>query len=240
MLTCRHELVLNPSRQETARVEGLDNVADILARCSLRECVYRTRYEADSSSKSRADRPSLEEYRNSLRALYLEVLTFQATCAVYLVRNLLIKGVEDMVKWNKWDDMLKVVDEKESKLGFIEEKLKELRIEEEWEEKRRQHESQIKNLGALKDEVSRFRNLVKESNEKSERQKLFQWLTVVDPSEYHNRHRNHHDTYSFSTGDWLVKDDDMFRHWMTEKNSLIWLHGKGKPHVLLASSSWLT
>jgi hypothetical protein len=216
---------LNPSKQDAARVKGLDDIATIISRCVIREDLYRRRYESAENSESKREFvTSHVSYRNALKALYYEIINFQATCFCFLSKSTFSKTMADTVKWHDWDTMLGKIKEQEINFKSIEEQWRDVKYEEECISQRDRHKDQMRGLRAVEEEVSRVGRLFKQARNDEERTKLLEWLYSVDPSKDYNDARA---AYAFSTGDWLVKANSDFRNWEKAPNSLLWLHGRG-------------
>jgi N-terminal domain of NWD NACHT-NTPase len=206
-------------------VKGLDYIATIISRCTMREALYRRRYEpGDHGESKREFMASHSSYRDALRALYVKILNFQVNCICFLSKNTFSRTTADMVKWNDWDKMLAEVEEQEQFLKSIEEQWRDMKYEEECRLFNDQHERRMAGLGAIEGEVSRVRSVILQVQNNNEREKLLNWLSSVDPSENYNSARASH---ASSTGDWLVEKSSDFKNWETAPNSLLWLHGKG-------------
>jgi hypothetical protein len=230
---------LNPSNQEASRVQGLDDIVSIVSKCSVREALYHERYELDPVGEGQRDfESSHTAYHDTLKAVYAAILTFQATCAVYLFKNPWKKYARDFTKWDTWDDMLDEIRKRDSTLKSMDERWRDQRYEENWKKKVAQHLQKIKKLEAIEDEMARFRDLVSDNykkfwdkNAQYEHWNLLEWLTTVQPSDYYNRGRDRarKKDGTSTAGDWLVKDKGHdFQSWLKQVNSLIWLYGKGK------------
>ena len=192
----------------------------------MREALYHRRYESTDHGESKREfTASHSSYRDALRALYVEILNFQATCLCFLSKNTFKRATADMVKWNDWDTMLDEIKEQERRLKSIEEQWRDMKYEEECKLFSDQHEQRMAGLNAIEDEVSRVRCAIEEARNDNAREKLLDWLSSsVDASENYNSARESH---ALSTGDWLVEKSSDFKNWETAPNSLLWLHGKG-------------
>jgi hypothetical protein len=105
---------LNPSKSDAARAKGLEDIANILSRCSVRQTIYRLRYKENAQPIIKEDITSTHrEYRDALKALYVRVLTFQSTIIVFLSDNRIKKISADIIMWNDWDSRAKEVKDQE-------------------------------------------------------------------------------------------------------------------------------
>ncbi|MCJ1270798.1 hypothetical protein MMC22_010695 [Lobaria immixta] len=86
-------LILNPSKQRTSNICGLEYISDLLGRCALYEHAYHQRYEInpDGLSHKELDLTS-DNYQSALKELYIRILRFQARSVCQFSRNL--------VSWN--------------------------------------------------------------------------------------------------------------------------------------------
>jgi hypothetical protein len=206
-------------------VKGLDDIASIISRCIMREALYHRRYESTDYGESKREfETSHIRYRDALRALYVKILSFQATNVCFLSKNTFLRVTADMVNWNDWDNMLAEIKKQENVLKSIEEQWRDMRYDEECKLHNDRHEQRMRGLSAIEDEVSRVRNVIMQVQNNNEREKLLKWLSLVDPSKNYNSARKSH---ALSTGDWLVEKSSDFKIWEKAPNSLLWLHGKG-------------
>jgi hypothetical protein len=192
----------------------------------MREALYHRRYESTDHGESKREFAALHiSYRDTLRALYVKILNFQATSVCFLSKNTFSRVTADMVKWNDWDNMLAEIREQENILKCIEEQWRDMKYEEECKLHNDRHEQRMRGLSEIEDEVSRVRSVITQAQNNTEREKLLKWLSSVDPSKNYNSVR---ENYVLSTGDWLVEESSDFRNWEEVPNSLLWLHGPGK------------
>ena len=216
---------MNPSKQEAARVKGLDDIATIISQCIMREALYHRRYESTDHGESKREfETSHISYRDALRALYVKILSFQATSVCFLSKRTFSRVTADMVKWNDWDNMLAEIKKQENTLKSIEEQWRDMKYDEECKLHNDRHEQRMSGLSAIEDEVSRVRSVIMQAQNNKEREELLRWLCPVDPSKNYNSARESH---ALSTGDWLVEKSSDFKNWEKAPNSLLWLHGKG-------------
>jgi N-terminal domain of NWD NACHT-NTPase len=206
-------------------VKGLDDIATIISRCIMREALYHQRYEStDHGEPKREFVTSHISYRDALRALYVKILSFQATSVCFLFKNTFSRVTADMVKWNDWDNMLAEIKEQENAFKSIEEQWRDMKYDEECKLHNDRHKQRVRGLSAIEDEVSRVRSAIMQARNDNEREKLLKWLSSVSPSKNYNSARESH---ALSTGDWLVEKSSDFKNWEKAPNSLLWLHGKG-------------
>jgi hypothetical protein len=192
----------------------------------MREALYHRRYESTNHGEPKREFAALHiSYRDTLRALYVKILNFQATSVCFFSKNTFSRVTADMVKWNGWDNMLAEIKEQENILKCIEEQWRDMKYDEECKLHNHRHEQRMRGLNEIEDEVSRVRSVITQAQNNTEREKLLKWLSSVDPSKNYNSVR---ENYVLSTGDWLVEESSDFRNWEEAPNSLLWLHGPGK------------
>lgn len=207
-------------------MKGLNDVAAIISRCTMREALYHRRYESTDDGESKREFATLHiSYRDALRALYVKILNFQATSVCFLSKTTFSRVTANMVVWNDWASMLDEITKQENVFESIEKEWRDMKYEEESKRHNDQHEQRMRGLSAVQDEVSRVRSLITQAQNNTEREKLLDWLSSVDPSKIYNSVRK---SYISSTGDWLVERSSDFENWKKAPNSLLWLHGPGK------------
>ncbi len=206
-------------------MKGLDDIATIISQCTMREALYHRRYESTDHGESKREFETLHiRYRDALRALYVKILSFQATSVCFLSNDTFSRVTADMVKWTDWDNMLTEIKQQENALKAIEEQWRDMKHDEECKLHNDRHEQRMRGLSAIEDEVSRVCSIIMQAQNNNEREKLLKWLSSVDPSKNYNSARK---SYALSTGDWLVEKSSDFKNWEKAPNSLLWLHGKG-------------
>lgn len=232
------ELLLNSSLQEAVRVKALDSIASIISRCYMRETIYHTRYELTGEGSLLPNskyHSSHIAYRDALKMLYTEILTFQATWVCFFSEDgsTFLRVIKDSVTLVDWEPMLHKIEQREQNLKDMDVIWKDTTYQEDWGVKNAQHCERVRKLDELKQELLRLSNAVISAQQQSDRKELFKWLIKVDsspdyiftPSTNYNKSR---DRRQANTGGWLVDKLETFQKWKTSPNSLLWLHGKGK------------
>jgi hypothetical protein len=217
----------------------LEDIANILSRCSVRQTIYQLRYEENALPIFKEDITSTHrEYRDALKALYVKVLTFQATIIVFLSDNRIKRISADMMMWNDRDSRAKEVKDQEGILQEFEKLREYVWFQEECNRKQQQHAQRMEALDAIKKEVSRLSSKVSQAQNDDERRSLLNWLSSIDPSENYRLQRRRHEPL---TSNWLIQEDESFRTWKQTPNSFLWLHGKGAaPHTCCKLHAKLT
>lgn len=156
------------------------------------------------------------------------------------------------MKWQTWDTMLDKIKDRENELRAIEEQWRDRKYEEQYELQTSHHQERMKMSEAIENEISRVLAVLFDPQNNSERRKLLDWLSPVDPSTNYNSARKKH---GISTGDVSTihsticfvkssdptsssgsrKDNAIFATWKEQPNSLLWLHGKGKGFTRIVS-----
>lgn len=191
----------------------------------MREDLYERRYESKAGDDG--DTQALAshiKYWGSLKQLYVQILKFQATSVCYFSKTQALRLGLDAVKWNDWDSALVDIQEREKAFGQVYDIWRDFRCQEESEVLHARHEENMKNMAVLCRNALGLRKAIEDRQGDKERAKLLDWLSDVDPSVNFNaaiRKREQH------TGNWLLKDNEMFENWQTAPNSLLWLNGKG-------------
>ncbi|KAH8657321.1 hypothetical protein BGZ61DRAFT_404246 [Ilyonectria robusta] len=230
-------LLLNPSEQEASRIGGLDKIACIIRECSLREALYRSRYETPDNERIPSDSIAVhKEYRESIKVLYSQIISFQASYVCFLSEhNTAVQLIQDMVKWEDWDSMIEDITAKNENLKSLDEKWQGLSQEEEWKAMTKHHQENLTKLDAIHAEMERFSGLLRAAEDHQERKELLIWLQqAVTPSVHYDaaveKRRKH------STGTWFLQSDK-FREWESASNSLLWVIGKAGAGKSVLSST---
>jgi ankyrin repeat domain-containing protein 50 len=216
---------LNPSKQEASLAIGLEYISGLIVQSSIRESLYRRRYESNSSNNDHDDLlPSHIAYRDTLKELYTRILKYQATVVCYYSKNTATRVISDMVKHDDWDSLLDYIKTQEEEFCKINELWKDNKYEEECTALDKRHQESMKSLVSIGTDVSGLRKAIEDAQRDKQRTALLTWLSSIDPSENYNSAREKHEA---ETGSWLVDDNENFKCWEFGPNSLLWLHGKG-------------
>lgn len=241
------QLLLNPSQQETSRLVGLTDIASIICECSMREELYRMRYEADNGKELQsALDASHANFRDTMRTLYTHILEFQATYVCYLSGKMLHRLANDMTKWSDWDGLMEKIRVSNAKLDSLDKHWAYLNKEECWKHWKKRLDQDSCNLEAIQDGVQKIQSSLFNAQTDKDRSQLLQWLrsvgesvSALDGYKTHSRKRG-----NLETGNWLLVDP-AFRKWKREPNQFLWLHGKGisillavSNDLVLIDSSW--
>lgn len=201
-------------------MNALSHVTGLLSQCKMREELYKRRYERETNY----DDPthlSLEHetYKDSLRDLYIKILSFLATCSVYLSHNTAMRTARSMIAWDGWADLNAEILAQEQALLAIEALFDAFRVQEEWEMQQDWNKRKLAEEQALVEEITRITRMMQDEKDI----KLFTWLSSVNIDAKYNTERKRHQK---GTGTWLV-EGPVFEDWKTTANSVMWLHGKG-------------
>lgn len=185
----------------------------------MREDLYERRYEHEAVGSDKTQLlASHIKYQDTLKRLYIQILRFQATGMCYFSKNQVFRLGLDVVKWNGWDSAFGDIQERGNAFGQVYDIWRDIRCQEESEALYTRHEQNMNNMVVLCHDVSGLRKAIAHIQSDKERAKLLDWLSDVDPSVNFNvaiaKHNEH-------TGNWLLKDNEMFETWQMTPNSLL-------------------
>ena len=83
-------------------VKVMEDISNLIVRCSMREDLYTRLLESTNSFDWKG-------YRDTLQELYTRILKFQAKSICYLTKNGFFRKGRDLVKWDDWDSMHEMV-----------------------------------------------------------------------------------------------------------------------------------
>ena len=219
------QLFLNPSKQGASLVKGLDYIADLIVRSSMRENLYSRRYETNENAQDRqAFQQSHLKYRDTLKELYVQILKFQASSICYFSKNGAFRLGLDMIQWDNWDSALGDVQGRETAFCGVYDIWKDTRDQEEYEVLYKRHKENLGALNCIGTDVSGLRKAIVDAQKDGRRIGLLGWLSSVDPSVNFN---NVIEKHELDTGNWLVEDNEEFSAWKKAPNSILWLNGPG-------------
>ena len=108
-------LLLNPSTQQKALVEGLDYISSLVVRFTAIERLYR---QQDQRPKSLLDQENFEELNRSFEAqlteLYSQILSYQAQVVCQMRRSTFIRNGRDILKLDDWSTLLEDIKKAEA------------------------------------------------------------------------------------------------------------------------------
>jgi hypothetical protein len=206
---------LNPSSQAKALAQNLDYVSDLIVRSIMRENLYTRWLRKDLGGNHVQDHI---RYRDTLKAIYLEVLKFQATAICYLSKNDIFKLGLDMVKWDDWGSSLSDIKGKESAFNEMysiwKDIIQDSRYQAEIETHERWHMEIINTAKMMATDFKAMKDVVSTEYANAKRMKLLEWLSSadVDPSKNFN---NANDKRNADTGEWLLSESEEFKCWKT-------------------------
>ncbi|KAK3395214.1 hypothetical protein B0H63DRAFT_427281 [Podospora didyma] len=224
-------LLLNPGHHEKSRVDGLDKIASIIRECSLRESIYRSRYETTPTPtattkkpQTRPPTPPHRDYKESIKALYSQIITFQATYVCFFSNhNTAARWLLDAVKLQDWDTMIQAITLKNGDIKSLDHHWRDYMQQEEWAAMAKRHDENLEMLDALREEIQRFYDLVSTAKREQDRSSLLSWLQTVTPSTHHDAAVAQRRKYA--TGRWFLQSGD-FTNWERGPNSFLWVIGK--------------
>lgn len=227
--------------------KGLEYISSLVARSRMWEELYSRRYE--SSTAKQESSPLLHvEYKDGLEALYRQILKFQISSYRYYAKNGAFRLAQDLIKWDKWDELLEKVQEQEHAFSGVQESWRDMKYNEECSSAEKRHQDAIRCWAAIGEDTSGLLKAVQDAQMEKNRDGFLAWLCSIDPSEIYNTARRQHMN---GTCDWLVRSSEeseppssertgirpsqVFETWKESPGSLLWLHGKGTPdcHTLL-------
>ncbi|KAL7794064.1 hypothetical protein V8C43DRAFT_281038 [Trichoderma afarasin] len=214
-------LFLRPSTQATSLSKGLEKISSLIVQSRMREELYHRRY------KSRESIGGFEllhdDYKQTLEALYREILQFQMASYCYYANNGAFRLGLDIVKWNDWDTLMDKVHEKDQIFTQVSEIWRDMQYDEECATAKSRHQEIMQNWGAANLSISSLQKVIQDANAQKDRQDLLSWLSDADPTAFYNTNRDMHEN---GTCEWLLQEGSEFRAWEDSSSSFLWIHGK--------------
>ena len=100
-------LLLNPTSQSKALVDGLDYISTLIVRFTVMERTYRQYKSTQSTSSDSLDMTDLDRsFELRVTKLYSQILAYQARVVCQLPRNALMRYGRDVLKVDDWSTML--------------------------------------------------------------------------------------------------------------------------------------
>ena len=153
---------MKPGEQGVARLKALTRITVLLSQCQMREELYKRRYEYDPSRQD-ATQSSVEHtlYKDYLRDLYVTILTFSATCDVYLSDNMVLRTTRSFFVWGGWVQLSADIQDREEALLKIEKRFEAYGVQEGWEKQQDYNKRQQAEDQAVGEEILRIADMLK-------------------------------------------------------------------------------
>ncbi|KAL7908184.1 ankyrin repeat-containing domain protein [Trichoderma velutinum] len=214
-------LLLRPSTQVASLSKGLENIFSLIVQGRMREELYHRRYKSRDSINS--SETFHNDYKETLEALYREILRFQMTGYCYYANNGAFRLGLDIVKWNDWDALQDKVQEKNQLFIQVSEIWRDMQYDEEYATAKSRHQEIMQNWGTTNISISSLQKVIQDANAQKSRQDLLNWLSNADPTAFYNTNRDMHEN---GTGEWLLQESPEFKAWKDDCGSFLWIHGK--------------
>jgi N-terminal domain of NWD NACHT-NTPase len=209
----------------------------------MREKLYERRYESKGNDgNQKTFMFSHMMYRDTLKALYVQILKFQASSICYLSKNGTFRLGFDMIKWDDWESSLSEIQKSEDAFRNLYAIWKDTRDQEDCEALFARHQEKMDVMIFMSGDLSGLRNAIEEEQRNTARKDLLNWLSAIDSPKNYNLGL---DKLRADTGEWLLNGNPDFEKWQSSPNSFAWLNGKGNAvynslrYVLTISLSWL-
>ncbi|KAL6692009.1 ankyrin repeat-containing domain protein [Trichoderma pleuroticola] len=212
-------LFLNPMDQAASLAKGLEYISLLIVQGRMREDLYHRRYETRQSD----DQSSAVSH----------ILKFQATCFCYYANDGATRLARDFVGRYNWVGLMEQIQRQERQMGAINQAWSDEQYNEECAAAEKRYKETIHSLMTASADISSLRRAVEEANAKQEHRDLYRRLCDVDPSDMYNAARNR---YEAGTSEWFI-EGEAFESWMSNRRSLLWLHGKAGSGKSVLSSS---
>ncbi|EHK27478.1 uncharacterized protein TRIVIDRAFT_63229 [Trichoderma virens Gv29-8] len=151
-------LFIHPSTQAESLSKGLERISSLLVQSRMREELYCRRYNFHDSTSG--FEMLHDDYKNTLEALYREILRFQMASYCYYANNGAFRLGLDIVKWNDWDALLDKVLEKDQRFNQVSEIWRDMQYDEEYATAKSQHQEILQHWGTTKICISSLQQVI--------------------------------------------------------------------------------
>ena len=128
-------LLLNPTSQYRALVDGLDYISTLIARFTVMERTYQQYKSTRSTSSESNDMTELDRsFELQVTKLYSQILAYQARVVCQLPRNALMRYGRDVLKVDDWSTMLADIKTTESSCSGLFEIVNAGKLDDAWKE----------------------------------------------------------------------------------------------------------
>ncbi len=224
-------LLINPSTQQKALVEGLDYISGLVVRFTTIERLYRQQAQ---EPKSLLDQENFEELHRSFEAqltkLYSQILGYQAQVVCQMRRSTFIRNGRDIFKLDDWSTLLENIKKAEAACTGISQVVSSEKLEATLAELScgldlllREHEKQYYNLQHTADHINtgveQFRKEQQQWHRTDEESRCLQGLCT---STYED-HKDRNPARMPGTCLWFL-ENQRFGDWLASDSSdLLWV-----------------
>ena len=130
-------LLLNPTSQNKALVDGLDYISTLIARFTVMERTYEQHKSTRSTSSDLIDMTDLgRSFELQVTKLYSQILAYQARVVCQLPRKALLRYGRDVLKVDEWSTMLADIKTTEFNCSALYEIVSAERLNDAWREQK--------------------------------------------------------------------------------------------------------
>ena len=224
-------LLLNPTSQNKALVDGLEYISTLIARFTVIEGTYRQHISTRSTSSSLIDMTDLDHsFELQVTKLHSQILSYQARVVFQLPRNALVQYGRDVLKVDDWSTMLAEMKTTEFSCSEISKILDTERVDADWkEQKSRMHElfhsyeEHRRSLEQTNDQMAvALRQGIEEQRDWHRSKEEIECLQALCASTYVD-HKNRNPDRVPGTCQWLLSSEK-FHEWAeSDSSELLWV-----------------
>ena len=224
-------LLLNPTSQNKALVDGLGYISSLIARFTVIEGAYHQHKSTHSTSSGPVDMTELDRsFETQVTELYSKILTYQARVVCQLPRNALVRYGRDVLKADDWSTMLAEIKITESNCSAISDVFSTAKVDAAWKEQERRMDelfrSQEKHYRLLQqttEEVAaNLRQGIEEQRGWHQTEEESRCLQALCTSTYEDRKNRNPDRVP-GTCQWLMKNDKFLKWAESDSSDLLWV-----------------
>ncbi|OCK88373.1 uncharacterized protein K441DRAFT_589048, partial [Cenococcum geophilum 1.58] len=211
-------LLIQPSEQRTALLQGLNYISTLICRFNVVEHVYRSRARIPSLRPEDAVQFE-KKFEASLTTLYSQILEFQARALCHLSNHPVAQFLKNMFKYDGWGTLLQDIQGSESQCkGF-----KDLIDGEKLHKGLEEHKAR---MGELQQTTNNIMNTLKKDREEQKelvkKAKKVELLKKLYASPYSDRKDRNPERVE-GTCEWFT-NHQRFRNWQeSEMSNLLWV-----------------
>lgn len=224
-------LLLNPTSQNKALVDGLDDISTLIARFTVIEGLFQQRRLTLSTSSGSIDTTELgRSFEIQVTKLYSQILAYQARVVCQLPRTALVRYGRDVLKADDWSTMLAEIKTTESNCSAISDVVGSERVDAAWKEQERRmddllrsQEEHYRKLQQTTDQIAAdLRQGVEEQRRWHQTDEESRCLQALCTSTYEDR-KNRNPNRVPGTCKWFL-NNEKFREWaMNDSSDLLWV-----------------
>ena len=224
-------LLLNPTSQNKALVDGLDFISTLIARFTVMERTYQQYKSTRSASSESMDMTDLDRsFELQVTKLYSQILAYQARVVCQLPRNALMRYGRDVLKVDDWSTMLADIKTTEVNCSALYETVNAGKLDDAWKEQETRmdklfhsQEEHYRSIQQKKEQMALDRKQsIEEQRDWHRTEEEIRCLQALCTTTYMD-HKNINPDRVHGTCQWFLKNETFHKWAESDCSELLWV-----------------